>query len=106
MVRSMKISPKPAILLPLVTLTYAAWGAQAEECRVPPYGASMAAYNVFIAEVHNQESAQILGKICRMKYQAADRTELYSAGFTPDDIEHSSTVMLATEYLGIMKYVA
>jgi hypothetical protein len=41
-----------------------------------------------------------------MKYGAADRTELYRAGFTPEDIDHSSTVMLTGEYLGVIKYVA
>jgi hypothetical protein len=52
------------------------------------------------------EVAAVLTKICRMKYEAADRTELYRLGFTPEDIERSSTVMLTSEYLAVMKYVA
>jgi hypothetical protein len=47
-----------------------------------------------------------LARICRMKYESGDRTELYRAGFTPEDIDHSDSVMLTAEYLGILKYVA
>ena len=53
------------------------------------------------------QPAGLLARICRMKYDAADRTELYRAGLTPEDIEHWSTpVMLTSEYLGVLKYVA
>jgi hypothetical protein len=117
MIQVMKIKATLSILLPIL-----AWGAaQAhdERCAAPPYGASMDAYNVFIAEAgHSGEAeragaqklssevVEVLAKICRMKYEAADRTQLYRAGFTPEDIEHSSTVMLTSEYLGVLKYVA
>jgi hypothetical protein len=106
----------------LILLLNLAWGAaQAhdERCAAPPYGASMEAYNAFIAEARqsgetespaprkpSREATELLAKICRMKYQSADRTELYRAGFTPEDIDQSSTVMLTAEYLGVLKYVA
>ncbi len=70
----------------------------------------METYNAFVAESpHSGEidrPEDLLARICRMKYAGADRTDLYRAGFTPGDIEHSSTVMLTSEYLGVMKYVA
>jgi hypothetical protein len=67
----------------------------------------MDSYNVFMADVREaNDAAQTLSKICKMKYEGADRAELYAAGFTQADIERSSTVVLATEYLGILKYVA
>ena len=106
----------------IILLASLGWGsAQAldERCEAPPYGASMEAYNMLIAEdlhsgagesasasKHSREAVELLAKICRMKYEGADRTQLYRAGFTPEDIEHSSTVILTTEYLGVMKYVA
>jgi hypothetical protein len=105
----------------IILLVSLAWGfarARDERCEAPPYGASMDAYNVLIAEDQSGagesasaskrpgEAVELLAKICRMKYEGADRTQLYRAGFTPEDIEHSSTVMLTSEYLGIMKYVA
>jgi hypothetical protein len=97
----------------IISLQILVWGAaQAREaqCAAPPYGASMEAYNGFIAEGSHSGPADstvgMLARICRMKYDAADRTELYRAGFTPEDIEHSSTVMLTSEYLGVLKYVA
>jgi hypothetical protein len=117
MIQVMKIDTTLIILLQ--SLAWGAAQAHDERCATPPYGASMDAYNVFIAEAHHsgeaesasasklsREAIEVLAKICRMKYEAADRTELYRAGFTPEDIEHSSTVMLTSEYLGIMKYVA
>jgi hypothetical protein len=106
----------------IILLVSLAWGsAQAldERCGAPPYGASMEAYNMLIAEdphsgdgasasasKHSREAVELLAKICRMKFEGADRTQLYRAGFTPEDIEHSSTVMLTSEYLGVLKYVA
>jgi hypothetical protein len=106
----------------VVLLQSLAWGtaqARDERCEAPPYGASMDAYNVFIAEARqsaeaespvaqkrSREAVELLAKICKMKYDGADRTELYRVGFTPEDIDHSSTVMLTGEYLGVIKYVA
>jgi len=97
----------------IISLQILVWGAvqaREEQCAAPPYGASLEAYNGFIAEGSHSGPADnltgILARICRMKYDAADRTELYRAGFTPEDIEHSSTVMLTSEYLGVLKYVA
>jgi hypothetical protein len=106
----------------MIALLILAWGsarASDQRCEAPPYGASMDAYNVFIAEdphsdegesasasKHPREATELLARICRMKYEGTDRTQLYRAGFTPEDIEHSSTVMLTSEYLGVMKYVA
>jgi hypothetical protein len=105
MIRVMKIKAS----LPILPLIVSCCAAQvhAEGCAAPPYGASMDAYNVFIAEGHpSGDAIGLLAKICKMKYEAADRTELVRAGFTPEDIEHSSTVMLTSEYLGVLKYVA
>jgi hypothetical protein len=106
----------------IILLASLAWGsaqARDERCEAPPYGASMDAYNMLIAEdlhsgegesasasKHSREAVELLAKICRMKYEGADRTQLYRAGFTPEDIERSSTVMLTSEYLGVLKYVA
>ena len=109
MIRVMKLAATFAIFLQIL-----AWGvvqAREEQCAAPPYGAPLETYNGFIAEhphsgPADSAAAGILARICRMKYDAADRTELYRAGFTPEDIEHSSTVMLASEYLGVLKYVA
>jgi hypothetical protein len=113
----MKIKAGLIILLP--GLAWAAAQARDGRCEAPPYGASMDAYKVFIAEARqsgdaespvaqklSREAVELLAKICKMKYDAADRTELYRAGFTPEDIDHSSIVMLTGEYLGVMKYVA
>lgn len=79
----------------------------------------MDAYHVFVTETQLSGAAQgvaaqklspeitkVLTKICKIKYEAEDRTELYRLGFTPADIERSSTVMLTSEYLAVMKYVA
>lgn len=117
MTQDMTIKPTFSILLSIL-----AWDvARAHEgaCATPPYGASMDAYNVFVTETQlsgeaqragaqdlSPEVAEVLTKICKMKYEAADRTELYRLGFTPEDIERSSTVMLTSEYLAVMKYVA
>jgi hypothetical protein len=110
---------KAALVILLQNLAWAAAQAHDERCEAPPYGASMDAYKVFIAETRqsgdaqspvaqklSREAVELLAKICKMKYYAADRTELYRAGFTPEDIDHSSTVMLTGEYLGVIKYVA
>jgi hypothetical protein len=108
MIRLMKLAV--ALIISLHALAWAAAQAREERCAAPPYGASMEAYNALIAEGPHSGPAEgpagILAKVCRMKYDAADRTELYRAGFTPEDIEHSSTVMLTSEYLGVLKYVA
>jgi hypothetical protein len=109
---------RAALLILLPTLACGAAQAHDGRCAAPPYGASMDAYNVFIADARQGEAdspaaqklsgegVELLARVCRMKYQSADRTELYRAGFTPDDIDRSSTVMLTAEYLGILKYVA
>ncbi|MDB6043087.1 MAG: hypothetical protein JWM63_1638 [Gammaproteobacteria bacterium] len=115
--RDMKI--KAGLIILLQGLAWDAAQAHDERCEAPPYGASMDAYKVFIAEAAQsgdvespvaqklaREAVEQLAKICKMKYDAADRTELYRAGFTPEDIDHSSIVMLTSEYLGVMKYVA
>jgi hypothetical protein len=107
------------LLVLLQSLAWDAAQAHDERCEAPPYGASMDAYKVFIAEARqsgdtespvaqklSREAEELLAKICKMKYGAADRTELYRAGFTPEDIDHSSIVMLTGEYLGVIKYVA
>lgn len=108
MIRAMKLAA--TLIISLQILVWGAVQARGEQCAAPPYGASMEAYNGFIAEGPNSGPADgpagMLARICRMKYDAADRTELYRAGFTPEDIEHSSTVMLTSEYLGVLKYVA
>jgi hypothetical protein len=117
MIRIMKIDR--ALTIALLILAWSSARASDQQCEAPPYGASRDAYNVFIAEdphfdagesasasKHSPEAMELLAKICRMKYEGTDRTQLYRAGFTPEDIEHSSTVMLTSEYLGIMKYVA
>jgi hypothetical protein len=108
MIRLMKLAA--TLLISLQTLAWGAAHAREEQCAAPPYGASIEAYNAFIAESPHSGPAQsptgFLARICRMKYDAADRTELYRAGFTPEDIEHSSTVMLTSEYLGVLRYVA
>jgi hypothetical protein len=108
MIRVMKLAA--TLIISLQALGWGAAHAREEQCAAPPYGASMEAYNAFIAEGPHPGPAEsptgILARICRMKYDAADRTELYRAGFTPEDIEHSSTVMLTSEYLGVLKYVA
>lgn len=104
MIRVMKLAA--TLIISLQILGWGAAQAHEEQCAAPPYGAPMEAYNGFIAEGSHSGPTGILAKICRMKYDAADRTELYRAGFTPEDIEHSSTVMLASEYLGVLKYVA
>jgi hypothetical protein len=117
MIQGMKI--KATLIILLQGLAWGAAQGHAEQCAAPPYGASMEAYNVFIADARHPgetesasrqglsgQAVEMLAKICRMKYEAADRTELYRAGFTPADIEHSSTVMLTSEYLGVLKYVA
>jgi hypothetical protein len=110
---------KVGLIIVLQSLAWAAAQARDERCEAPPYGASMDAYKVFIAEARqsgdaespvaqqlSREAVDLLAKICKMKYDSADRTELYRAGFTPEDIDHSSTVMLTGEYLGVIKYVA
>jgi hypothetical protein len=117
MIRIMKIDR--ILMIALLVLAWDSARASDQRCEAPPYGASMDAYNVFIAEdprseegesatapKHSHEATELLARICRMKYEGSDRTQLYRAGFTPQDIEHSSTVMLTSEYLGIMKYVA
>jgi hypothetical protein len=108
MIQAMRLLATLIISLPI--LACAAAQAREEQCAAPPYGASLEAYNLFIAEGHHsgppESPTDILARICRMKYDAMDRTELYRAGFTPEDIEHSSTVMLTSEYLGVLKYVA
>ena len=108
MIQAMK-SAKTLLIL-LLSLACARARAHDERCEAPPYGASMDAYNVLIAEdgtsTQPREAVELLARICRMKYEGTDRTQLYRAGFTPQDIEHSSTVMLTSEYLGVMKYVA
>ena len=104
MIRAMK---NAGILIFLsASLVWGSARARDERCEAPPYGASTDAYNTLIAEDPPHEAVELLAKICRMKYEGADRTQLYRAGFTPEDIEHSSTVMLTSEYLGVMKYVA
>jgi hypothetical protein len=104
----MRLAATLVISLPILACGVAR--AHAERCSAPPYGASLEAYNLFSAESANsgrpERPTDLLARICRMKYAAADRTELYRAGFTPEDIEHSSTVMLTSEYLGVLKYVA
>jgi hypothetical protein len=110
---------KASLFTLLLSLAWGAAQARDERCDAPPYGASMDAYNVFIAEARqsseaespgaqklSREAVELLAKICKMKFEAADKTELYRAGFTPEDIDHSSTVMLTGEYLGVLKYVA
>jgi hypothetical protein len=103
MIRAMKI--EAALFILLQTLAWTTSQARDERCTAPPYGASMEAYNVLIAD-GRPEAVGTLAKICRMKYEGADRTELYRAGFTPEDVERSSTVILTSEYLGILQYVA
>ena len=108
MIRAMKLAVR--LIISLQILVWGTVQAREEQCAAPPYGAPLEAYNGFIAEGTHSGPADsltgILARICRMKYDAADRTELYRAGFTPEDIEHSSTVMLTSEYLGVLKYVA
>jgi hypothetical protein len=105
--KAMRLAATLVICLPILACGVAQ--AREEQCAAPPYGASLEAYNLFLADGHDAGRAEsptdILARICRMKYDAADRTELYRAGFTPADIEHSSTVMLTSEYLGVLKYV-
>jgi hypothetical protein len=110
---------KMGLVILLLSLAYgSAWAAD-EHCEAPPYGASMEAYQAFIAGTGQADGAgssaaqkvpggvlDALAKICKIKYEAADRTELYRAGFTPQEIDRTSTVMLAAEYLGVLKYVA
>src|SRR6185437_3057201 len=100
----MRIKTSLIILLLLQGLGSNAAQARDEHCTAPPYGASMEAYNMLVAETG--KSLDLLTNICEMKYGAADRTELYRAGFTPEDFDRMSTVMLTSEYLGVMKYVA
>lgn len=113
----MTIRPTFSILLSIL-----AWSVaypHEETCATPPYGASIDAYNLLVTETQLSgalqrsdapklapEVAEVLTRICKMKYEATDRTELYRLGFTAADIERSSTVMLTSEYLGVMKYVA
>jgi len=94
------------LIILLTSLVWDSAPARDERCEAPPYGASMGAYDMLIAEDPPHEAVELLAKICKMKYEGADRTQLYRAGFTPEDIEHSSTVLLTSEYLGVLKYVA
>ena len=115
----MRIKASLMILLLLENLDSSATPARDEHCKAPPYGASIEAYNVFVAETRRADKADtpsagmpppgaldLLTNICQMKYGAGDRTEFYRIGFTPEDFDSMSTVMLASEYLGVMKYVA
>jgi hypothetical protein len=104
MIQAMKTAG--TLIFLLASLMWGSAQARDERCEAPPYGASTDAYNTLIAEDPPHEAIELLAKICRMKYAGADRTQLYRAGFTPEDIEHSSTVMLTSEYLGVLKYVA
>jgi hypothetical protein len=110
---------KVALVILLQGFAYGSARADDGRCEAPPYGASMEAYRAFVVETRQSGEAgspeaqkvpgevlAALAKVCRIKYEAADRTELYRAGFTPQDIDRSSTVMLAAEYLGVLKYVA
>lgn len=107
------------ILLLLQALDSSAAQARDERCNAPPYGASMEAYNAFVAEAsqsdradnpsadkHPLEATDLLANICDMKFGAENRTQFYSVGFTPEDFDRMSTVMLTLEYLGVMKYLA
>jgi hypothetical protein len=115
----MRIKASLIILLLLQNLGSGAAQARDERCKAPPYGASMEAYNVFVADARQIDKADgrsagkpssgaldLLANTCEMKYGAGDRTELYRVGFTPEDFDRMSTVMLTSEYLGVMKYVA
>jgi hypothetical protein len=115
----MRIKASLMILLLLENLGSSTTQARDEQCKAPPYGASIEAYNVFLAEARQADKADIpsagkpppgaldlLASICGMKYGAEDRAEFYRVGFTPEDFDRMSTVMLASEYLGIMKYIA
>jgi hypothetical protein len=115
----MRIKASLMILLLLESLGSSTTQARDERCKAPPYGASMEAYNVFVAEARQSDKADspsagkpppgaldLLANICEMKYGAGDRTEIYRVGFTPEDFDRMSTVMLASEYLGVMKYIA
>lgn len=115
----MRTKTSLAILLLLQNLGSSAAQARDERCKAPPYGASMEAYNLFAAEARQPDKAEsssaakpplealdLLANICEMKYGAGDRTEIYRVGFTPEDFDRLSTVMLASEYLGVMKYMA
>ena len=115
----MRIKASLIILLLLQNLGASATQVRDDRCKEPPYGASMEAYNVFVAETDQSARADtpsagkpplgaldLLANICEMKYGAEDRAELYRVGFTPEDFDRMSTVMLTSEYLGVMKYVA
>jgi hypothetical protein len=115
----MRIKASLMILLLLESLGSSAAQARDERCKAPPYGASIDAYNVFVAEARQADKADIpsagksppgvldlLASVCEMKYGAENRTEFYRVGFTPQDFDRMSTVMLASEYLGVMKYIA
>jgi hypothetical protein len=115
----MRVNASLLILLLLGSLGSGAAQARDERCKAPPYGASMEAYNVFAAEARQSDKADglstgrppsgaldLLANICEMKYGAGERTEIYRVGFTPEDFDRMSTVMLASEYLGVMKYIA
>ena len=115
----MKIRVTLTVLLALNIAANSTAQSRDERCQAPPYGASMQAYNMFATEEAasgegdssgsdklSREARDLLSRICEMKYGAADRTELYRAGFTQEDIDRSSTIMLTAEYLGVTKYVA
>jgi hypothetical protein len=115
----MRIKTSLMIFVLLQNLGSGAAQARDERCKVPPYGASMEAYNVYVAEARQSDNVEspspgksppgaqdLLANICDMKYGAGDRTELYRVGFTPQDFDRMSTVTLAFEYLGVMKYQA
>lgn len=108
--------PKPR-LLPLATViaglaiglfccSQAARAAD-DRCRVPPYGMTEREFKAFVETFgHIVSPAKTLPIICNMKYSDADRTSLYSLGFTDRDIESKKVGDLAVEAIMALHNIA
>jgi hypothetical protein len=91
--------------LPLAILIAVAWSSMAfagdPRCNRPPFGGSPDRYRA-ILENYGQKLASVtktLEEICNMKFGGADRTALYTLGFTDEEINRLDTSALTVDVI-------
>jgi hypothetical protein len=73
-------------------------------CDKPPYGSTDQAYTAFAQNLGMYVvPTDYLSKICKVKYERADRKALYNIGFTDQKIDGEDTVQLGIDMMEATK---
>jgi hypothetical protein len=79
-----------------------------KRCNAPPYGGTVAGYKAFIENFGPllDNPTKMLGSICNVKFDHADRTAMYNLGFTNEEIDTKDTADLAVQMIQALKNLA